>query len=63
MLGQQRQMARDIGGGESAQLSQVADIVLALPQQVEDLQARRLRQHLEVMGHLGQRFGGQIFHG
>jgi hypothetical protein len=62
VLGQQRQMARDIGGCESTQLSQVADVALAPPQQVEDLQARRLRQHLEVVGNLGQRFGRQIFH-
>jgi hypothetical protein len=51
-------VARDVGRAEAAQLRQLADAVLALAQQVEDLQPRRLGQRLEIRRHLGKRFVG-----
>src|ERR1019366_788531 len=53
-LGQQRQVPRDVGRGVAAQLRQLTDVAFLLPQQVEDLQTRRLGQGLEVRRNLRQ---------
>ena len=53
-------MARDVGRRVAAQLRQFADVAFAAAQQVEDLQARRLRQRLEIRRHLFERLLGQI---
>ncbi|MPM50972.1 hypothetical protein SDC9_97718 [bioreactor metagenome] len=62
VLGQQRQMPRDVGRAVTAQLGEFAHAALLLAQQVEDLQARWLGQRLEVRRHLFQRLVGKVFH-
>ncbi len=62
LLHQLGEMARDVGRSEAAKLGELADVALAGAEQVEDLQARRLRQRLEVGGHLIERLGGKSFH-
>ena len=54
-------MARDIGRRVAARLGQLAHVVFALAQQIQDLQARGLGQHLEIGGNLLQSLGGKVF--
>ena len=62
MARQVRQVARDVGGRVAAELGELADVSLAIAQQVEDLQAGRLGQDLEIGCHLIERLGGKSFH-
>jgi len=63
VFGQRREVARDVGGGAVAQLRKLAYAALAVMQDVQDVQPRRLGQRLEVRCHLAQGFGGEVFHG
>jgi hypothetical protein len=62
MTRQVREVARDVGGRVAAELSELADVSLATAQQVEDLQAGRFRQHLEIGSNLLQGFDRQAVH-
>jgi hypothetical protein len=52
------ELARDVGRSEAAELGELAHVALAGAQQVEDLQARRLGQDLEIGCYLLERLGG-----
>ena len=62
VLGQHGQVPRNVRRRVAAELRQLPDVALAFTQVVEDLQARRFGQRLEIRRHLLQRLGGKILH-
>jgi len=57
-----RQMARHVGDAGIHLLGDVANAHLAMPQHVQDAQARCLGQRAKVMRHMLKRFGGKLLH-
>lgn len=62
LLGEQREVARHVGGGEATVLGNFAHIALARAQQVQDLQPGGFRQGLKVGRNLQQSVWRQVFH-